>query len=75
MVRVLSLERELISVVDLLAASAVETRVLKGTAVARLDYQEPALRSFIDVDILVHPADIDRAVHVLVTAGFVRRLA
>lgn len=75
MVRVLSLERELITVVDLLAASAVETRVLKGTAVAHLDYRQPALRSFIDLDILVSPADIDRAVRVLVVAGFVRTLA
>lgn len=75
MVRVLSLERELIAVVDLLAASAVETRVLKGSAVAHLDYRQPALRSFVDLDILVRPADIDRAVHVLVAAGFVRTLA
>lgn len=74
-VRVLSLERELIAVVDLLAASAVETRVLKGTAVAHLDYSQPALRSFIDLDILVRPPDIDRAVHVLGAAGFVRTLA
>ncbi|MPZ64383.1 MAG: hypothetical protein GEU83_02255 [Pseudonocardiaceae bacterium] len=75
MVRALSLERELIAVVDLLAESAIETRVLKGSAVAHLDYQQPALRSFIDLDILVRPVDIDRAVRVLVAAGFVRTLA
>ena len=74
-VRVLSLERELIAVVNLLAASAIETRVLKGTAVAHLDYSQPALRSFIDLDILVRPADIDRAAHVLGAAGFARTLA
>lgn len=47
-VRVLSLERELISVVDLLAASAVEIRVLKGSATAHLDYVQPRahLRNF-----------------------------
>jgi Uncharacterised nucleotidyltransferase len=33
------------------------------------------LRSFVDLDILVRPADIDRAVRVLVAAGFVRTLA
>ncbi len=75
MVRVLSLERELIAVVDLLAASEIETRVLKGAAVAHLDYRQPAQRSFIDLDILVRPVDIDRAVSVLVAAGFVRTLA
>ncbi|MGH3834138.1 MAG: nucleotidyltransferase family protein [Pseudonocardiaceae bacterium] len=73
--RVLSLERELIAVVDLLAASAIETRVLKGTAVAHLDYSQPSIRSFIDLDILVRPADIDRAVQVLGAAGFIRTLA
>ena len=75
MLRVLSLERELISVVDLLATSDIEVRVLKGSAFARLDYAQPALRSFIDLDILVRPTDIDRAVRVLVTAGFMRTLA
>lgn len=71
---VLSLERELIAVVELLARSAVETRVLKGAAVAHLDYPDPALRSFVDLDILVRAEDFDRAVQVLVGAGFVRRL-
>jgi len=75
MLRVLSLERELIAVVDLLAASAIEARVLKGSAVAHLDYPQLALRSFVDLDILVRPEDIDRAVRVLVATGFVRRLA
>ncbi|MQA14198.1 MAG: hypothetical protein GEV09_08505 [Pseudonocardiaceae bacterium] len=75
MVRVLSLERELIAVVDLLAASGIETRALKGSAVAHLDYPQPALRSFIDLDILVRAVDIDDAVRVLVAAGFVRTLA
>lgn len=74
MIWVLSLERGLIGVIDLLAASDIETRVLKGTAVAHLDYSQPALRPFIDLDVLVRSADIDRAVHVLVEAGFVRHL-
>lgn len=74
MIWVLTLERELIAVTDLLAGSAIETRVLKGTAVAHLDYREPALRSFIDLDILVRARDFDRCVHMLVEAGFVRRL-
>lgn len=74
-IRVLSLERELIALADLLSASAVATRVLKGSAVAHLDYRQPGLRSFIDLDILVRPNDFDRAVRVLVGAGFVRTLA
>lgn len=74
-VRVLALERELLSVVDLLTASAIEYRVLKGSAVAHLDYADPALRSFIDLDVLVRARDIDRAAAVLSAAGFKRTLA
>ncbi|MGH3952126.1 MAG: nucleotidyltransferase family protein, partial [Pseudonocardiaceae bacterium] len=73
--RVLSLERALIGLVDLLAASAIEVRVLKGAAVAHLDYARPGLRAFVDLDVLVRPADIDRAVRVLSGAGFTRTLA
>lgn len=73
--RALALERELIAVVDLLAGRGTEAMVLKGSAVAHLDYRKPALRSFIDLDILVRASDIDQAVHALVQAGFVRLLA
>lgn len=74
MVWVLSLERELLPVIDLLAEASIETRVLKGTAVAHLDYPALELRSFIDLDLLIRAEDFDRAVRVLVAAGFVRRL-
>jgi hypothetical protein len=66
--------RELIAVVDLLAAKGVESRILKGSAVAHLDYDHPGLRSFIDLDVLVRAGDIDRAVGVLSSASFRRTL-
>lgn len=75
MLRVLSLEQELIAVIDLLAGAGIDTRVLKGSAVAHLDYPQPALRSFIDLDVLVRPANIDEAIRLLGAAGFVRTLA
>lgn len=71
---VLSLERELLAVIDLLTEATIETRVLKGAAVAHLNYSRPEQRSFVDLDILVRPEDFDRAVQALITAGFVRRL-
>lgn len=74
MVRVLSLEGELLRVVDLLAAAGVEARVLKGSAVAHLDYPDPALRPFIDLDVAVRPEAVDRAVAAFVGAGLVRTL-
>jgi Uncharacterised nucleotidyltransferase len=73
--RVLTLERELVTVLDLLATAGVACRVLKGSAVAHLDYPDPALRSFNDLDVLVRGRDIDRAAAVLTGAGFRRTLA
>lgn len=73
--RVLSLERELITIVDLLTRAGIESRILKGSAVAHLDYPDPSLRSFVDVDVLVRARDIDRAAAVLTAAGFNRTLA
>ncbi|MFL6126867.1 nucleotidyltransferase family protein [Actinophytocola sp.] len=75
LLRVLSLERHLVSVTSLLADAGVETRVLKGSAYARLDYPDPALRTFIDLDLLFRPGDIERAVSVLGGGGFSRTLA
>jgi hypothetical protein len=75
LLRVLSLERHLVAVTSLLADADVETRVLKGSAYAHLDYPDPALRTFIDLDLLFRPADIERAVTVLSGAGFGRTLA
>jgi Uncharacterised nucleotidyltransferase len=74
-VRVLGLEHELPRVVNLLAAEGIDTRVLKGCAVARLDYPDPGLRSYVDLDIMVRSRDIDRAAATLAAAGFVRTLA
>jgi hypothetical protein len=70
---VMRLDHELLAVADLLTTSAVDIRLLKGSAVAHLDYPDPALRSFIDIDMLVRSEQVDRAVELLVGAGFQRR--
>jgi hypothetical protein len=75
LLRVLALEQQLVAMTSLLAEAGVETRVLKGSAHAHLDYPDPALRSFIDLDLLFRPADIPRAVAVLEGAGLTRTLA
>ncbi len=73
LLRVLALEQHLVSLQDVLAG--IECRVLKGSAYAHLDYPEPALRSFIDLDLLFRPSEFGRAVAVLSEAGFTRILA
>ncbi len=73
--RVLLLERELVAIVRRLSRAGVATRVLKGAAYARLDYPDPGLRSFNDIDLLVRPVDIDRAAATMLAAGYRRTLA
>lgn len=67
--RALLLEATLLEVTDLLGGAGVETRVLKGLAVAHLDFADPSLRCFSDVDILVRSSDMDHAVALLERVG------
>ena len=70
---VLQLESALLTIVDVLAGVGVTPRVLKGSAVAHMDYPRPHERVFGDVDLLVRPADFDLAVATLTGAGYRRR--
>lgn len=69
----LQLERLLLGIADTLDHAGVPFRVLKGSAVARLDYEDPCLRPFVDVDLLVRSDDFARAVGLLEAAG-IRRI-
>lgn len=69
----LLLERDLLDTVHLLAGDGIPCRVLKGSAVAHLDYPDPALRSYGDLDILVPPEHFDRAVELLAGRGDLRQ--
>jgi hypothetical protein len=73
MQRCLELEADLLLVGDLLDRTGVRYRVLKGPAYAHLDYTNPALRSFVDIDLLIPAEAFDRAVETLIKAGFQRK--
>ena len=66
---VLLLEAEALPVLDALAAAGVQATVLKGSAVAHLDYPDPSQRMFADIDLLVRSTDFDHAVEVLTGLG------
>jgi hypothetical protein len=68
------LEETVAELTTLLVEAGVETRVLKGPALAHLDYPDPSWRTYGDVDILVRGRDLDRAVAALRDAGYERRL-
>jgi hypothetical protein len=69
---VLMLERVLLEVVGLLTDAALDHRVLKGSAAAHLDYPDPSLRPFGDIDVLVPTACFDDAVAALLAYGYTR---
>jgi hypothetical protein len=71
----LRLERMLVDCDTALDRAGVETRVLKGPAIAHRFYEDPSLRSFGDGDILVRGEDFDTTIETLIDAGFVRRFA
>jgi hypothetical protein len=69
----LRLEADLFVVGDILEACDVRHRVLKGSSFAHLDYPDPALRAFADIDLLVYPEHYHTAVDALTGAGFERK--
>lgn len=56
----------------LLADAGVTWRLLKGSALAHLDYPDPSIRPFGDVDVLIHPDSWGRALAALADAGWRR---
>lgn len=69
----LELERRLVRWCQALDVADVDHRVLKGAALAHLAYDDPSLRSFGDIDLLVRPDQLTAAVGALASAGLRRR--
>lgn len=69
MATALLLDRELLAVLDLLQPDGVDVVVLKGTALAHLDYPHASHRAYGDVDLLVAAAQIEHAEAQLVAVG------
>lgn len=69
------LERLLLDTVELFRSADVDHRVLKGSALAHLDYPDPALRSFGDVDLMVPAESFDAAVRLVAARGCRRQYA
>ena len=73
MMTALALDATLVGTARWLDDAGVGYRVIKGTGVAHLDYPDPAMRSFGDIDLLVRSSQYDDAVEALVAAGHRRR--
>ncbi len=70
MCRCVELEYHLIAVSKLLSDHGIRSVVLKGGATAHLDYAEPSWREYSDIDLLVHPDDLSRAVDLIIGEGW-----
>ncbi len=55
---------------DDFAAAAMPLVFLKGSALGSLAYKEPALKTAIDIDLLIDPADIEHASRILRGRGY-----
>jgi len=75
MAHVLRLERDLLRVHEVLAGAGVPFVVLKGTAVAHLDYTDPAHRAFGDNDVLLPTDRFAEGMTLLLGHGYVRPAA
>ena len=56
----------------ILDAAGISWRLTKGAALAHLDYLDPSIRTFGDVDLVVHPCDWSAAFHLLSARGYRR---
>jgi hypothetical protein len=63
-------QRELVRVLDALAAAGVAPLLLKGAALAYSIYPSPALRPRADTDLLIRTEDRDATVRTLATLGY-----
>lgn len=61
---------ELAAVVGALGATTVRWVVVKGPVLAEVVYRRRGVRTYTDLDILVHPDDLGQALEVLQAAGF-----
>lgn len=68
--RGLEMAAELRRLVDALAAAGVRALAYKGPALAMQAYGELGMRSFVDLDLLVRPDDVPRAMEILSAEGY-----
>lgn len=66
----LYLTRELLEIVNLCEAHEIEALPLKGPLLAVVAYGNISLRQFADLDILIHPKDLLRALNLFYTRGY-----
>ena len=65
-------ERSTAEIATILQLAGVDSRVLKGPALAHLDYPSPGMRPYVHVNLLVRAEDFVDAIKLLVISGYRR---
>lgn len=68
--RTLFLSDELITLTRVFESRGIESLPYKGPVLGQIAYGDAALRCFIDLDIIVRPADVPMAVEILLERGY-----
>ncbi len=66
----LSLTADLFRILDDFSVVGIETLLFKGPVMSQLAYDDPAIRSYVDLDLLVREAKILRATQRMVAVGY-----
>ena len=66
----LRLTAELFSLLELFGAQEIPTLVIKGPVLATRAYEDPSIRSYGDLDMLVRQRDIRRATELMIASGY-----
>ena len=64
------LSGELVKIVGWFSKNSIDAIAVKGPVLAALAYGDVSMRTFTDVDLLVHRSDLTRAVEILVSGGY-----
>jgi len=70
-IRNLQMTHHLLKVIDLLGGSGVEAMPFKGPVLAVQAYGDLSMRSFVDLDILIHANDLSPAYQILNDQGYI----
>src|SRR5262249_42741914 len=69
-VRNLFLTGELLRLLDMFRKNDIAIAAFKGPVLAEVVYGDLSLRDFVDLDVLVHEADLCKAEHILTACGY-----
>jgi hypothetical protein len=67
----LMLEATLLGLLEGFKEAGIPVAVLRGVAAAHLEYSDPAVRPFCDIDLLIPPGLVERTAPVLAAAGLI----